>query len=280
MPINFSNSFILGAAFWLLGGGVATASVDAQQELSKPTHTVDRLVDLEHAPRIHSRALEGRSTYVRFPDAVKRHVDRLAERRASVKATDVSSRSGEAKVDEDAAVGAFLDTYSNTFGVDRAQLRKTKVLVDGAGESRFYHLEQYIDGYRVYGGSIVVTLDSLNHVLGAHGHPMLESAIEDHYVGAQSLGASGVVNPIKKHLQRQITVTEEYGTLADGGCDASKWIVETVWYREGIVLGEQGDISLVDRVEGSCVFTSGQTMRFEAFGKLTIGASVLHINIK
>jgi hypothetical protein len=268
MPINFSKSFILSAALWLLSDGIAGANVDAQPELARPEHGA---ADLQRAPRIHSRALEGRSTYVRFPDAVNRHVERQAERRASVKASGLSSRGSEAtiaKADEDASVGAFLDSYCVHFGVDRAQLRKSKVLNDGSGESRFYHLEQYIDGYRVFGGSVVVSLDSLNHVLGAHGHPMLESAIQDRYVGVQSLGGAGAVDPIVKHLKRQVTVTEEYGALADGGCDASKWSVETVWYREGIVLGEQGDISLVDRIEGSCVFASGQTMQFEAFGEL------------
>jgi hypothetical protein len=212
---------------------------------------------------IHSRAHEGRSTHIRFPAAVERHVQSLTDRDS--KDGGGGRRGGRGKEDEDVSVGAFLDAYAGEFGVTRSQLQKTRVLEDGAGESRFYHLEQYIGGYRVFGGSMVVSLDGSNGVLGAHGHPMPESAIEDRYQGVSSMGAAGVVDPIMSYLRTSSSIVDEYGVVSR--CDSSSWVVETVWYREDIVLGGQGSVTLVDRVEGTCVFVSGTQVHFEAFGE-------------
>jgi hypothetical protein len=282
MRINFSNTFVVSAALWL--AGIATAvGVDPQAEqLHQPAASSaagtlaqgveGRLTGLGEA-LVHSGAREGRSTHVRFPKAVERHQQRLAARVASVHSSDASDPRGEGgpkgdkKEDEDASVDSFLDAYGDVFGVTRAQLRKSKVLEDGAGESRFYHLEQYIDGYRVFGGSVVVSLDGLNGVLGAHGHPMPESAIEDRYRGVKALGVTGVLAPITSYLQETSSVTKEYGSIVEGGCDSSTWVTETVWYRQDIILGGEGYVNLVDRVEGTCAFVGGRVMYFEGFGK-------------
>jgi hypothetical protein len=113
----------------------------------------------------------------------------------------------------------------------------------------------------------VVSLDGLNGVLGAHGHPMPESAIEDRYRGVQALGVSGVLAPITSYLQE---TKKEYGSVVEGGCDSSTWSTETVWYRQDIILGGQGYVNLVDRVEGTCAFVGGNMIYFEGFGEYAV----------
>lgn len=213
---------------------------------------------------IDSRASYGGSVYIRFPIAVERHVQYLKVIK-SLGPVNRHSVMGT-KEDEDSSVNAFLDEYGDLFGVNSSQLQRAKVLQSGDGESRFYHLDQYIDGYRVFGGSIVVSLDGLNRVLGAHGHAMLESAIKDRYTGSENLGTSGVLDPITRYLQDASIVAEEYGPLIEGGCNSSSWNVETVWYRQDIVFGGQGEVNLAEQVDGLCSFAAGKQIIFQSFG--------------
>jgi hypothetical protein len=134
--------------------------------------------------------------------------------------------------------------------------------VDPGSGIAYHHYDQYVDGYRVLGGDIVVTVGSNHEVLSAQGHPMdktTEFSIQPEMDESMSLLDRIVIYFSRKwsqHLDRRNII-------------CSFWEEEIVWYRSELMHGATGHVFLAHHVDAICDF-DGKLEIFEAFGKLAL----------
>ena len=209
---------------------------------------------------IRSGVREGRSSSVFFPAALRSH--KLAE--AELKAATGSTRRLQSEEDPDGMVkkniGDFFDSYGPAMGVRSGELRDTKDFVDPGAAVTYHHFEQVVNGYKVLGGDVSVTVGVNQDVLAAKGHPLsgeaqqtLEPLVDE---------TMDLRSKVMSYMRRVV----ENDEIDYDRASCPVWDTEIVWYRSKMRMGGTGDVFLVHHVKAHCDFGTGDYM-FQMFGK-------------
>eukprot|EP01006_Ploeotia_vitrea_P041396 TRINITY_DN66524_c1_g1_i2.p1 TRINITY_DN66524_c1_g1~~TRINITY_DN66524_c1_g1_i2.p1 ORF type:complete len:760 (-),score=-13.87 TRINITY_DN66524_c1_g1_i2:162-2441(-) len=202
----------------------------------------------------------GKASYLHFPENVNRHVKYHENIHNGVK------KNIKKVQDSTTALAHFWKAHGSYFGVSSNDLTVTKVFRDSSNGVKHYHYSQVIDGYKVYGGDMVVTLSSLNEVISANGHPLPRNNFNHHVdITQEQLKENSieVMDTTSKYINANYPLENDHYV-----CKAAENVldVRAEWYRSDIHLGGEGDVNLAYHVSGQCnAAASKNFIKFDAF---------------
>jgi len=152
---------------------------------------------------------------------------------------------------------AFFNQYGTYFGVQSDEMRVIRESHNSGSKITNVFHDQYIAGYKVYGGEVVVSLGANNQVVSAQGHALPSTHVDVSMASNFPVSASAAFDIVSGHL----TSLQPTASGRSFSCSVDHLAVSTEWYRDRIHRGEEGNISLVHHFSGRCA-QSGQEGQF------------------
>jgi Zn-dependent metalloprotease len=188
-----------------------------------------------------SRVSSGLSSHLHFEPGLRSHLDNLN-----------SFRIPPNKDRRKSVLQSFWNQHSSYFGVLSEEMSLTKELHDHGASLTNYHYQQTLHGYEVYGGVIVVTIGSSDEPVSARGHGLPADLIDVDLLQQINIDGSNAVNFVQRHINR----LHEHDAALEATYVCTESSVKLLWYRNDIVRGGQGRVSLSYLISGSCQRTT------------------------
>jgi hypothetical protein len=264
-----SVAITAAASSGIASAGVAPAAASSSSELYKSIYSTGPNGRFRHVTSGGFDALvpemgDSARRWLLFPSQKELHDWAL-----ELPAESESLRS-ELRVKADAS---FWSTHRAHLGLPaRAEMRLARESIQSSMGTKRRRFDQYVDGFRVWGGDFQLTVGRHGGVLNVQGLPVPSGADASAYdlAKVRAFDLNILKQTVIAHLRDKLGVSSSGITLHRG--------VEIVWHNSLITVAKSGRVRLAYYLDGSAHDDSGEPMQFDAFIDVRDGSVIQFID--
>jgi hypothetical protein len=184
--------------------------------------------------------------------------------------TESESLRSQLRVNGDAS---FWSNHRTQLGLPaRAEMRLARESRQSSMGVKYLRFDQFVDGFRVWGGDFQLTVGRHGGVLNAQGLPVPSGADASDYniARVRSFDLKVLKETVITHLRDILEVSASGITVHRG--------VEIVWHNSLTTVAKSGRVRLAYYLDGSAHDESGQPMQFDAFLDVRDGSVIQFID--